>query len=38
MIRWFTQNGIAANFLMIGILLSGLYVNLFVSRLRSRLH
>ena len=29
MIRWFTQNGIAANFLMIGILLSGLYVAFF---------
>ncbi len=25
MIRWFTNNGIAANFLMIGILLAGLY-------------
>ena len=25
MIRWFTNNGIAANFLMIGILLAGFY-------------
>jgi len=25
MIRWFTNNGIAANFLMVGILLAGLY-------------
>ena len=26
MIRWFTRNGIAANFLFIGILLAGIYV------------
>lgn len=29
MIRWFTKNGIAANFLMIGILLAGLYTAFF---------
>ncbi len=29
MIRWFTKNGIAANFLMVGILLAGLYTAFF---------
>jgi multidrug efflux pump subunit AcrB len=29
MIRWFTHNGIAANFLMLAILLAGLYTALF---------
>jgi multidrug efflux pump subunit AcrB len=29
MIRWFTQNGIAANFLMVAILLAGLYTAFF---------
>ena len=29
MIRWFTKNGIAANFLMIGILLAGFYTAFF---------
>jgi multidrug efflux pump subunit AcrB len=29
MIRWFTNNGIAANFLMFGILLAGLYTAFF---------
>ena len=29
MIRWFTNNGIAANFLMVGILLGGLYTAFF---------
>ena len=29
MIRWFAKNGIAANFLMIGILLAGLYTAFF---------
>ena len=29
MIRWFTNNGIAANFLMVGILLAGLYTAFF---------
>ncbi len=29
MIRWFANNGIAANFLMVGILLAGLYTALF---------
>ena len=29
MIRWFTKNGIAANFLMIGVLLAGLYTAFF---------
>ena len=29
MIRWFANNGIAANFLMVGVLLAGLYTALF---------
>lgn len=29
MIRWFTQNGIAANILMVGILIAGLYTAFF---------
>ncbi len=29
MIRWFANNAIAANFLMVGILLAGLYTALF---------
>ncbi|MHC4169935.1 MAG: efflux RND transporter permease subunit, partial [Planctomycetota bacterium] len=29
MIRWFANNGIAANFLMVGILLAGLYTAFF---------
>lgn len=29
MIRWFAQNGIAANFLMLGILVAGIYTALF---------
>ena len=32
MIRWFAKNGIAANFLMIGILLAGLYTAFSESR------
>ena len=29
MIRWFANNSIAANFLMVGILLAGLYTALY---------
>jgi multidrug efflux pump subunit AcrB len=29
MIRWFANNGIAANFLMVGILVAGLYTGIY---------
>ena len=33
MIRWFTNNGIAANFLMVGILMAGIYTAFFKTTL-----
>ena len=36
MISWFTRNGIAANFLMVGIFLAGLYAAFFMQTARAQ--